>query len=309
MSNAIDVSIVIAAWNAQDFILTAINSALAQKGVSVEVLVVDDASSDSTCAVVESVKDSRVKLLRSEKNGGPGAARNIGFAAAQGKWIAVLDSDDAMHESRLTNMLNAASETADVLIDNFCELNSDGVISKPFYSTSDLPLGDLSLSFLIKTNLVFSNVKSTGYVKPLFKNEFVKAKDIQYWPEVRIGEDYYFLASCLANGANAQVLDQAGYIYTIRDGSISSKMEVSHITKLLDFDKKFMHEHTLSEEELNAQQSREKNLICAYNYLVLVRQIKKRQILSALKNVFSNPSSVLLLSLPIKKRLSSLFKF
>ena len=83
MSNAIDVSIVIAAWNAQDFILTAINSALAQKGVSVEVLVVDDASSDSTCAVVESVKDLRVKLLRSEKNGGPGAARNIGFAAAQ----------------------------------------------------------------------------------------------------------------------------------------------------------------------------------------------------------------------------------
>ena len=137
MSNAIDVSIVIAAWNAQDFILTAINSALAQKGVSVEVLVVDDASSDSTCAVVESVKDLRVKLLRSEKNGGPGAARNIGFAAAQGKWIAVLDSDDAMHKSRLTNMLNAASETADVLIDNFCELKGDGVISKPFYSLSD----------------------------------------------------------------------------------------------------------------------------------------------------------------------------
>jgi len=309
MSNPIDVSIVIAAWNAQDFILTAINSALAQKGVSVEVLVVDDASSDSTCAVVESVKDSRVKLLRSEKNGGPGAARNIGFAAAKGKWIAVLDSDDAMHESRLTNMLNAASETADVLIDNFCELNSDGVISKPFYSTSDLPLGDLSLSFLIRTNLIFSKIKSTGYVKPLFKNEFVKEKGVQYWPEVRIGEDYYFLASCLARGAYAQVLDQAGYIYTIRDGSISSKMEVAHINKLLYFDEKFTQEYQLTESELSAQEARYKNLNRAYYYLLLVEQIKTRQILSALKNVFSNPSSALLLSLPIKKRLSSLFKF
>lgn len=303
MSNSIDVSIVIAAWNAQDFILTAINSALAQKGVSVEVLVVDDASTDSTCTVVESVKDSRVKLLRSEKNGGPGAARNIGFAAAKGKWIAVLDSDDAMHESRLTNMLNAASETADVLIDNFCELNSDGVISKPFYSTSDLPLGDLSLSFLIKTNLVFSKVKSTGYVKPLFRNVFVKEKGIQYWPEVRIGEDYYFLASCLANGANAQVLDQAGYIYTIRDGSISSKMEVAHISKLLCFDKKFTQEYQLSESALSAQQARYKNLNRAYYYLLLVEQIKTRQFFPALLNILKNPSSALLLSLPIKKRL------
>lgn len=303
MSNSIDVSIVIAAWNAQDFILTAINSALAQKGVSVEVLVVDDASTDSTCTVVESVKDSRVKLLRSEKNGGPGAARNIGFAAAKGKWIAVLDSDDAMHESRLTNMLNAASETADVLIDNFCELNSDGVISKPFYSTSDLPLGDLSLSFLIKTNLVFSKVKSTGYVKPLFRNVFVKEKGIQYWPEVRIGEDYYFLASCLANGANAQVLDQAGYIYTIRDGSISSKMEVAHISKLLCFDKKFTQEYQLSESALSAQKARYKNLNRAYYYLLLVEQIKTRQFFPALLNILKNPSSALLLSLPIKKRL------
>lgn len=303
MSNTIDVSIVIAAWNAQDFILTAINSALSQKEVSVEVLVVDDASSDSTCAVVESIKDSRVKLLRSEKNGGPGAARNIGFAAAQGKWIAVLDSDDALHGNRLINMLNAAPETADVLIDNFCELNSDGVISKPFYSTSDLPLGDLSLSFLIKTNLVFSNVKSTGYVKPLFKNEFVKKNNITYWPEVRIGEDYYFLASCLASGANAQILDQAGYIYTIRDGSISSKMEVAHISKLLCFDEKLTQQYQLSELALSAQQARYKNLNRAYYYLLLVEQIKTHQLLPALLNIFKNPSSALLLSLPIKRRL------
>lgn len=303
MSNAIDVSIVIAAWNAQDFILNAINSALSQKGVSVEVLVVDDASSDSTCTVVESVKDPRVKLLRSEKNGGPGAARNIGFAAAQGTWIAVLDSDDVMHESRLTNMLSAAPVTADVLIDNFCELNSDGVISKPFYSSSNLPLGDLSLSFLIKTNLIFSSVKSTGYVKPLFKNEFIKAKGVQYWPEVRIGEDYYFLASCLASGANAQVLDQAGYIYTIRDGSISSKMEVAHISKLLCFDKKFTQEYQLTESALSAQQARYKNLNRAYHFKMLVEQIKTRQFFPALLNILKNPSSALLLSLPIKKRL------
>ena len=303
MSNAIDVSIVIAAWNAQGFILTAINSALSQKGVSVEVIVVDDASTDNTCNVVESISDFRVKLLRSEINGGPGAARNIGFAEARGKWIAVLDSDDSMNQNRLKNMLSEAPEGADVLIDNFCELNSDGVISGPFYSNTELPLGKLNLSFFIKTNLVFTSVKSTGYVKPLFKNEFVKNHCIKYWPEVKIGEDYYFLASCLAYGATVEVLEQAGYIYTIRDDSISSKLEVKHVDKLLDFDERFVQEYHLSDLELSAQKNRHKNLKRAYHYLMLVEQIKTRRILPALLNIISNLSSALLLILPIKKRL------
>ncbi|MFP3363174.1 glycosyltransferase family 2 protein [Pseudoalteromonas sp. SIMBA_148] len=303
MSNAIDISVVIAAWNAEDFILTAINSALSQEGVSVEVIVIDDASTDNTCNVVESIIDSRVKLLRSEANGGPGAARNIGFDAAKGTWIAVLDSDDSMSQNRLKNMLGAAPAKADVLIDNFCELSSNGILSKPFYSHTELPLGRLNLSFLIETNLVFTGVKSTGYVKPLFKNEFVKKHSIKYWPEVKIGEDYYFLASCLAQGANAEVLNEAGYVYTVRDGSISSKLEIEHIDKLLNFDKKFIREYHLSDLETSALKIRNKNLKRAFHYLVLIEQIKARRILSALLNIICNLPSALLLILPIKKRL------
>ena len=302
MSKSIEVSIVIAAWNAQDFILNAINSALAQKDVTVEVLVVDDASTDSTCDVVESVTDPRVKLLRSKVNGGPGAARNIGFQAAQGTWIAVLDSDDTMNQDRLKNLLKSVSKKTDIIIDNFRELKQ-GVISQPFYSSLELPVGPLTLDFLIKTNLIFNDMKSTGYVKPLFKRSFVEENAIKYWPEVRIGEDYYFLAKCLASGAKADVFDQAGYIYTIRDDSISAKMDVSHIKKLLDFDSKFIQESVLPAAALLAQKIRTNNLNQAYHYLILVDQIKERQILSAIINILKHPTSAWLLSLPVKKRL------
>ena len=305
MSKHIEVSIVIAAWNAQDFILNAINSALAQKDVTVEVLVVDDASTDSTCSVVESVTDPRVKLFRSKINGGPGGARNIGFEAAQGTWIAVLDSDDTMNEDRLKKLLNSVSKNTDVIIDNFRELNR-GVISQPFYSPSELPVGSFTLDFLIKTNLVFTETKSTGYVKPLFKRSFVKENNIKYWPEVRIGEDYYFLAKCLASGAKAEVFDQAGYIYTIRDDSISSEMKVSHVNNLLVFDNKFTQEVTLNPSAKTSQQIRHKNLIRAYHYLTIVDQIKERKILSATVNILKYPSSAYLLSLPLKKRLFNL---
>ena len=101
MKADLKVSVVIATWNSEKFISKAIDSALQQK-VSLEVIVVDDFSSDNTCEVVENYRDERVRLIKSNSNGGPGYARNIGFEAAKGKWIAILDSDDYFLPNRLS---------------------------------------------------------------------------------------------------------------------------------------------------------------------------------------------------------------
>ena len=106
MKVELEVSVIIAAWNSEKFISKAIDSAL-QQDINLEVIVVDDFSNDNTCRVVENYKDERVRLIRSSKNGGPGAARNIGFSAAKGKWIAVLDSDDYFLPNRLNTMINS----------------------------------------------------------------------------------------------------------------------------------------------------------------------------------------------------------
>ena len=77
-----DVSIVIAAYNAEATLDRAIGSALAQKAVSVEVIVVDDCSSDETQKVAEARGDDRVRFTRLQSNRGPGGARNVGFDMA-----------------------------------------------------------------------------------------------------------------------------------------------------------------------------------------------------------------------------------
>ena len=143
-------------------------------------------------------------------------------------------------------------------------------------------------------------MKSTGYVKPLFKDKFIKDNGIKYWPEVRVCDDCFF-CDCLVCGAKVEVLDQTGYIYTTRNGSISGEMKVLHVIKLLNFDKKFMQVYNLTHLELTAQKKHYKNLDCAYHYLILVQKIKKLQIFSALLKMSENPSSARLLSLPIKK--------
>ncbi len=89
------VSVVIPVYNTEKFIARAMESALAQTHANLEVIVVDDGSSDNTVAIVEAiaVRDARVKLLR-QPNGGVAKARNLGITCSQGEFIAPLDADD-----------------------------------------------------------------------------------------------------------------------------------------------------------------------------------------------------------------------
>lgn len=300
----VDVSVVIAAWNSADFIKTAIFSALNQVDINVEVIVVDDLSTDNTISVVEAINDPRITLIKNKSNTGPGGARNLGFDAANGTWIAVLDSDDEMLPDRLSKLLSLKGEATDIILDNFYVRNNKGDILTPYYSKNELPLGPFSLQYLINTNLIFSKVKSTGYLKPLFKSSFVKKHSIRYWPEVRVGEDYYFLASCLAKSATTEVVPYIGYIYNVRGGSISSVLSLQHIQTLLSSDGKFNQMYNLDTFSIDAQVTRNKNLLRAYKYLEIVGLLKERKLLKALIYSILFPKSSFLLHLPILKRLN-----
>ena len=90
------VSIVIPTYNAANFIVDTILSVLNQSHSDLEVIVVDDCSTDDTVSIVKKMcdEDFRIRLVSLEKNmGGPAGPRNIGVAAAGGKWVCFLDAD------------------------------------------------------------------------------------------------------------------------------------------------------------------------------------------------------------------------
>lgn len=97
------VSVVVAAYDCERYIAATLDSALAQDHEPLEVIVVDDGSTDATAAIV---KGYDVRLVRRE-NGGQGAAKNAGIAAAEGDLIAFLDHDDLWAPTKISRQVEA----------------------------------------------------------------------------------------------------------------------------------------------------------------------------------------------------------
>jgi succinoglycan biosynthesis protein ExoO len=232
-----DITVIIAAWRAADRLRDAVDSALAQRGVSVEVVVVDDASTDSTFSVAEDLAraDPRVRAFRLGRNGGPSAARNRALTEAQADWVAVLDADDRMVPRRLERMLALARERgADVVLGNLATVDGQGqsVSDEPFITSPDQPVA-LSAEDFVRGNLPTAGARTLGYLKPLIRRGFLEQHGVRYDPRLRNGEDYHLILACLLRGASVWFSPDPDYLYTRMKGSLSERIGLDHLAALI----------------------------------------------------------------------------
>lgn len=102
------ISVVIPTYNREDKVLKAIESALAQSFTDLEVIVVDDGSTDNTGRILEETFENRIRYYK-QANQGASIARNRGIEEARGEWIAFLDSDDVWEKEKLELQLRATA--------------------------------------------------------------------------------------------------------------------------------------------------------------------------------------------------------
>ena len=300
-----DVSFVIAAFNAEATLDRAIAGAIAQCGVTVEVVVVDDRSGDRTLEVARSYPRDIVKVVALPANRGPGGARNAGLDSARGRWVAVLDSDDAVLPGRMAAMI-ARAEAADaqIAVDNVQVVREDGTPDQTMFPSGYLEAQrEITLADYIAGNLVFETRFNLGYLKPVFQRRFLEENRLRYDEKLRIGEDYILLASALAKGGRCVVEPATGYIYHIRAGSISRVLELHHVEAMASADAAFAAAHVMDESARTAFARRGRSLRKAASFLSLVQHIKARAPLKAIGTALRDPAAVRHMGMPIAVRL------
>jgi succinoglycan biosynthesis protein ExoO len=210
----------------------AIDSVLAQSLENLELIVVDDASTDGSVSIMQgaAARDSRVRPIRLTENGGPARARNAALAVARGHWIAIVDSDDLIHPERFERLLAAAARMgANVVADDLMHFHDDGTpvqfllgprYREPFFvSTGDL----------IRSGS--GRAPALGYLKPVIRAELLG--DLRYDEAVRIGEDQDLLLRILLKDANFWVVPTPWYLYRRHNGSISHRLSPEEVTRMI----------------------------------------------------------------------------
>jgi GT2 family glycosyltransferase len=209
------VSVIMPAYNAGAYLRDAVRSVLRQTLTDLELLVIDDGSSDDTVAVARALAagDSRVRVL-AQPNAGPGPARNTGFAAALGRYFAFLDSDDEWEPTFLAEQVGVleARPDIDVLIGNALNRGgpSDGLPARPVRGGGQLiPLTEILAD------------ESSLFIMAVFRREVVEAIG-GFDAALLTNEEYeMWIRAALAGFTFARNPRPLGR-YTCRPGSLSS---------------------------------------------------------------------------------------
>jgi len=224
---SIAVSVVVPLFNGAKTIQRALDSVLEQ-GDGIEIIVIDDCSTDGGPDMVDCRSDGATRLVRMEKNGGPAAARNRGIAEAAGDWIGLLDADDVWMPGRLKHFW-PIMDRCDVVADGLIGYDSTAACFTGAFFDRIFP-GPIGFEEVLgkkRGSVAFDS----GYLKPLFRRSFVDRHKISYDTSIRQGEDWLFYVELALLGARFELIDYLGYGYTTWVGGISGARSLTSHTR------------------------------------------------------------------------------
>ena len=178
-------SIIIPAYNCSATITATVESALRQTYSHVEVLIVNDASTDDTLQVLTNLakQDARIQVFNLEINGGVANARNYLFARARGSLLALLDSDDIWEDSKLEEQITLLRTSgADLVYSSYGYIDGEG---KPIGAPKIVP-AICSFKTLLKENYILPStvVMQASWVQHHSMDGSYAHEDFVFWLEL-----------------------------------------------------------------------------------------------------------------------------
>ena len=212
------ISIIIPVYNSEKFIEKCISSVREQTYKRLDIIIVDDGSTDNTYNICDKIKkkDSRIKLIRQE-NQGVSVARNTGLSVADGDYIGFVDSDDFIDSNMYELLVKSAEEhNADIVECGYAKILENGTIIKKSEFNNEKTIGNQNILFNY-----YKKHNTTNYnCNKLFKKELFC--ELRY-PNYKFSEDYYINVMTSLESNIKVTISQIGYFYLQHSGGATKQ--------------------------------------------------------------------------------------
>jgi glycosyltransferase involved in cell wall biosynthesis len=198
----------------REFVVRAVNAVLGQTWRDLELVVVDDGSTDGGADLLATIADPRLRVMRTERRG-PGAARNTGARNSRAPWIAFVDADDEWHPTFLEKALAAARSAAETVL-VFCDVYARGQAPRR------LKIGSGTLNDYFEARMRYrvavsssSNLIRAEHFAAIggFPEDFRYAEDIETWLRLSCRGPFYFIAEplCVIEAGAARTIARGAH--------------------------------------------------------------------------------------------------
>lgn len=221
------ISVIIPAYNAEKYVGQCVDSLLCQTYKHLEIIVVDDGSTDRTSEIVG---EYPVRLIRQD-NQGVSAARNRGILEATGEYIHFMDADDYLNTHFYENMIKSAVSTNSEIA--CCSLSHELFPDLSTYLTDELVISN------VEDKISVTNVGNEGFsVKYLIQRSLLEKYNHEFDKSLTIGEDLVFSYKLVYWTNRVVTVPNAVYYYKYRKGSaMTSKESKDKINRKLSLNK------------------------------------------------------------------------
>lgn len=287
----VNISFVVAVYNIEAYIERCIKSIISIKSPLIEIILVNDGSTDGSLEICKKYSDDkRVKIISQENKGLPDA-RNTGLYSAQGEWICFIDGDDFLDEKFEENIITKLDNSVDIVCFGYSNyFNENNTKAKYDFSGKEfwinneecekLRKGLLDNEFLKKQYFYNKNIMYTATWGKIIKKKVIKNNNLNFVSGVSWGEDVIFSYKIFSVTKKVKVIDLVGYHYRIRMDSMTRVYSENILNQYIRFMEE-MRKEVLKESSLDFEKMFW--TMAAKQYLTIVR-----------RNIFnsSNPNSL-----------------
>lgn len=252
------ISIIIAAYNAEQYINRCIQSIREQSYKDFEVIVVNDGSTDSTLKILKEIEtnDSRFHIF-SKNNGGVSEARNFAITKSEGVWITFVDADDWIEPNYLESLYNETNDNVDIVMGNFF-FNTDKLEKVKYISKNKITKKEITsypLSMMVADCAIIDNITIPVEVLcaaccKLTRRTLINNNNITFEKDLKLNEDGLFHLKCFLKANDIIIINTPLYHYRMLSNSANNKYRPNIHTEMLIWKKNF----DIISEELNEGQ-------------------------------------------------------